>query len=51
VKEGDVTENINGEFIVLGNVQEEELRTIEVRRVKISCETLLSPAPEKHSIF
>jgi len=51
VKEGDITENINGELIVWGNMQDEELRTVEVRRVKIPCETLLSPDQETHSIF
>ncbi len=50
-KEGDITENINGELIVWGNMQDEELRTVEVRRVKIPCETLLSPDQETHSIF
>jgi hypothetical protein len=41
VKKGDITENIDGDLIVWGNMLDEENRSIQVKRLMLPCENFL----------
>jgi len=42
VKKGDITENIEGDMLIWGNMLDEENRPIEVKRIRVPCKSFLA---------